>query len=210
MVVVMCFAHSENPERPTSALLVVQSSTQQGVTLAAYGILDSKERVFHKYKTEDLLSPCKAEGLRFELLPTSAEEDRLIGMTSDTCRLLRMRFHYWDMILRMTPFANTDDVDLFKKGEDMRTANGHCLMPVSVSPTQIYILILRGCVDVANPLHAALKRLNSQTATPDDLLKAIAPSSKTVNFAYVQALMASYDYVHDMRDLYDCVIGKKF
>jgi len=204
MVVIMCFETPLGSTQATIPLFIVQSITQQGKTLAAYGILNKFQRVFHKYKVEDLLKPDCDDRLRFQLLPTSAEEDRLISMTSDTCRLLGMRFQYWDMVLRMTPFANTDDVTLFEVGPIMHS------VPASVSPTQILILILRECFDSANPALAVLRGLNSQTATPDELLHALAPVSQKVMSAYVKDLTASYDYVHDMRDIYNCVLGRKY
>jgi len=210
MVVIMGFEIPAGSTQVTVPLLIVHSNTQQGVTLAAYGILNLKERVFNKFKVEDIIQPGKVEHLRFLLLPTGVEEDRLIRITSDTCLLMRMGFLYWDMVLRMTPFAYTDDVTLFKLGEKARTARGQCLRPVSVSPTQILILILRECLDVANPVHAILKRLNSQTATADDLLLALTPSLKPVESTYIKSLTESYDHVHDRRDIYDCVLCKKF
>lgn len=194
MVAILCYKFDQGTGEAWHTALILKGKTQTGTTLAAFCILHCHDWRFHKYKVEDL--DFSNKGYRFRVLPTSAEEDRLIGHTCDACRLTRAGYKVWDRLLRLTPFGETQEQSLWSAG--------------SVSPTQILILILRECMDKAGPAHAALLALNSQTALAHDLYTALSPSTKEILYKDILALTASYDYVHDQRDILQCVLGKKF
>jgi hypothetical protein len=202
MVAILGFSMNPASTQAVHVGLIMQTSTQLGKNLAGYAMFDKPDACFRKYH----MRISGDESVRYLILPTSAEEDLLITRTCDACVMLRMKYQRWDRLLRATPFGDITDKRLFENSPDEQglTHAG------SVSPTQILILILRECVDPISPIRPALHAINSQTAEPHDLLKALTPFARHAPLKEVQTICNDFDYVHDARDIFACVLQKKF
>jgi hypothetical protein len=164
MVVCLCFPNHPYTGSHTSLLM------KRGQSLAAYCMFSSVG-VFCKYRVNEMFR--SGSMYSYHKMDVSAAEEDLIEQTCETCRKVKARQTMWDLMLENTPFDDTTE-------QMLHTAS-------SVRPTELIVLILRACLDPANPVHCVLQSCNSRTVTPQELCALLRPHMHDVQFQTVRA-----------------------
>ena len=94
-------------------------------------------------------------------LPVSDDEAGRLLSTCRACVQAKKRYNYRDVLLYNVPFRSPEDRSIFEAP--------------TLHDAQAVILMLRECLDKANPLLDAVLSLNSRTTMPSTLFTSVEP-----------------------------------